>query len=583
MTETRPGANPERAGPQLTFPDLPKLQLEELLGQLTTQAKVVLEAQGRLRALLRANAIVASDLSLPVVLHHIVTAAQELVGARYAALGVLGEDGMLEQFVHVGMDPDTVERIGELPRGRGILGSLISHPQPLRLIELSTDGDSVGFPAEHPPMGSFLGVPIGVRDHVFGNLYLTESSRGHFDAEDEQLLVALAATAGVAIDNARLHEQTEQQRHWLAASTEVTKALFAGTDQPLNMVLRYAIQGAGADYAMVVMPTRDGRVRVEASVGALDEQVTGRVLGASTTLAGRAINTGKPVLLGEDDTDLEDVVYSPQRTGSGGRAVAVPLLSDADAVLGAVLVGRTIGRARFTGADMTQLADFASHVGVALTLDGARADRDATSTLADHERIAADLHDHVIQELFATGMGLEGLIHGASADQRPRLMSYVESLDATIRRIRSTIFALHHPTTSDGTVQQRVLAVLEDAIPSLGFDASIEFSGSLDLNVPDRLCDDVVAVAREALSNIARHAAASAVHIRVAIDDGLLSLDISDNGDGIGSPTRSSGLSNMRLRAQTHHGDLTISEGPGGGTHLHWTARVVAGPGAPRS
>ena len=174
------------------------MELEEVIDQLTARAQDVLAAQGRLRQLLRANAGIVGDLSLPVVLRQIVTSARDLVQARFAALGVV-RDGVLEEFIHTGMDAEQVERIGQLPQGEGILGLLIDHPQPVRLDDLTQHRQTVGFPDGHPPMQSFLGVPIRVRDRVFGNLYLTESVNGSFSVDDEQLVTALAATAGVAI------------------------------------------------------------------------------------------------------------------------------------------------------------------------------------------------------------------------------------------------------------------------------------------------------------------------------------------------------------------------------------------------
>jgi GAF domain-containing protein len=277
---------------QLTFPDLPRLELEEAVAELTERAARVLQAQGRLRALLRANALVGSDLNLPAVLRHIVCAARDLVGAGYAALGVVADDGTLEQFVHVGMDPETVERIGHLPRGHGILGYLIHHPEPVRLDDLSAHPAAIGFPAEHPPMGSFLGVPIRVRDSVFGNLYLTESTRGSFTAEDEQLLSSLARTAAVAIQNARLFEDSERRRRWQAVSTHATQQLFAGNHQrPLRVLAEFALQGAEGDVALA--DRGDGeQLVVGPAADDLREQLSDRWPGVIEPISG---GCGSPV------------------------------------------------------------------------------------------------------------------------------------------------------------------------------------------------------------------------------------------------------------------------------------------------
>ena len=254
------------------------MELEEVIDQLTARAQDVLAAQGRLRQLLRANAGIVGDLSLPMVLRQIVTSAQDLVQARFAALGVV-RDGVLEEFIHTGMDAELVERIGQLPQGEGILGLLIDHPQPVRLDDLTQHRQTVGFPDGHPPMRSFLGVPIRVRDRVFGNLYLTESVNGSFSVDDEQLVTALAATAGVAIANARLFEETEQQRRWLSASSELTQRLFEGSrESPLELVLRYAVLGAQADSAAFVLSVEGGGLRVAAATGLPSEDLLGRVV-----------------------------------------------------------------------------------------------------------------------------------------------------------------------------------------------------------------------------------------------------------------------------------------------------------------
>src|ERR1700729_713803 len=223
---TAGGAGAAEAAGELAFPDMPRLELDELLVQLVDRAGDVLAAQGRLRGLLRPNALFAGELTLPVVLRQLVGAARDLLGARHAALGVLGRDGELEQFVHAGMDDDLVAKIGELPRGRGVLGLLIREPAPIRLASLSDHPAAAGVPPGHPPMGSFLGVPVRIGEDVFGNLYLTERiAGGEFTADDEQLAIALAAAAGAAIANARRYAESEQRRRWLDTSAQLTTLL----------------------------------------------------------------------------------------------------------------------------------------------------------------------------------------------------------------------------------------------------------------------------------------------------------------------------------------------------------------------
>jgi transcriptional regulator with GAF, ATPase, and Fis domain len=279
-----PGDEPRS---DVSFPDAPRLQLDELLGQLTARAQEVLTAQGRLRGLLRANAAVVAELSLPTVLRRIVTSACELLQARYGALGVIGPDGMLEQFVHVGMDEDAVRRVGHLPEGKGLLGALIQDPRPIRLTRISDDPRSVGFPQGHPPMESFLGVPIRVRGVVFGNLYLTErEGGGQFTEEDEQLAAALAGTAGVAIENARLYEESERRRRWLASSTEVTRALLSESgSEPLEMIAQRAAEDADAIVGMLLLPLGEGRLTVDVATGPLAEYLVGKVVSDEDSLA----------------------------------------------------------------------------------------------------------------------------------------------------------------------------------------------------------------------------------------------------------------------------------------------------------
>jgi hypothetical protein len=288
-----PDAGPGGDGDvSLTFPDAPRLELDQLLGQLVERAREVMGAQGRLRGLLRANQMIIGHAALPVVLQRIVEAARELVGARYAALGVIAPDGHLAEFVHVGMPAETVHRIGHLPQGKGLLGALIEDPRPIRRARIADDPRSSGFPAGHPPMDSFLGVPIRVRNEVFGNLYLSESTRAEFTAEDEQLVQALAASAAVAIENARLYDVAEKRQEWLRASASISQALILGDAAPvsteavpaapnavedsLEVIARRGGEIARADVVTVVRPVSDDAgLRVEVAVGTGTDHLVG--------------------------------------------------------------------------------------------------------------------------------------------------------------------------------------------------------------------------------------------------------------------------------------------------------------------
>ena len=541
---------------------------------MTERAQGVLHAQGRLRALLRANSAVAGDLSLQVVLRHIATAARDLVDARYAALGVVGADGGLDEFVHIGMEENTVAAIGELPRGHGILGHLINHPEPIRISNLAQHPAAVGFPAAHPPMGSFLGVPIRVRDQVFGNLYLTESRHGQFSDEDEQLIAALAASAGVAIQNARLYEDAERRRQWQAASTETAQLIFStsSAQRSLDIVLRQAMNAAGGQLAFLASLVDGDRVSVTAAVGAFEGDIN-LPSPAAGSLVSDVLGEGKPVLVENCSTVRRT---DSLLTGSVGSVIIAPF-STPDSGNGALAIGRLTRQPQFHRTDLDQLADFAHHAGLALELRRAREEREHLQLLQTRERIAADLHDHVIQELFATGMGLEGVAHGLErVDQKDRILTYVEDIDATIRRIRTSIFQLHNPTR-DGTtsLQQRLLEIVEQERPALGFSAHIEFSGPLDTEVTPDLSNDLCAVVREALSNIARHAHATTTRLQVTLSGQQLTAQITDDGIGLGASPLSGGLTNLHHRAAKHHGGLDLSRPEHGGTCLTWTVRSV--------
>jgi signal transduction histidine kinase len=554
----------------LGFPDVPWLELDEMLVQLVDRASDVLAAQGRLRGLLRANALVAGDLSLPVVLRQIVGAARDLLGARYAALGVLSRDGELEQFVHAGMDDELVAAIGDLPRGRGILGLLTSEPVPIRLAGLSAHPAAAGFPPGHPLMGSFLGVPVRIGEEIFGNLYLTErTAGGEFTADDEELAIALAAAAGAAIANARRFAESEQRRRWLDASAQLTPLLLADDrGQPHALITRHAADAADADFAVLAVPGDPDRVIVTGTAGTLATGLMNQTGPLADSLAGQAISSGKPGLITGDRLQAAAAAL-----GAGiGPLIAAPLAAG-ERVLGALMLGRLAARPGFTESDLGMAASFAGHVAVAMELAQARADQVLLAQAEDHDRIAGDLHDQVIQELFALGMKLQG--HAARSDLATAELvnGYVDTLDEAISNIRTSIFGLQQPRQAPAGLQARVIEVIDEHAPQLGFTASVSFTVPPGPDLDEALAHDILAVTREALSNCARHARATAVTISLALQDGLITLDVTDNGRGLGTPGRSSGLASMRRRAENNGGTLQITAPATGGTRLTWTAR----------
>jgi signal transduction histidine kinase len=367
----------------------------------------------RLRSLLEAVVSVGSELDLHAVLRRIVEAAAELVDARYGALGVLDPTGTrLDDFITVGLTDDQVAAIGHLPEGHGILGLLIVDPRPLRLAHLADHRDAYGFPPEHPPMRTFLGVPLLVRGEVFGNLYLTDKAGGEsFTDTDEELGVALAAAAGVAIENARLH---------------------------------------------------------------------------------------------------------------------------------------------------TRVAELAM--------------------LEDRERIARDLHDNVIQRLFATGLGLQGAARLAQrAEVAERIQEAVDELDTTVRQIRSTIFDLHTAVASSRSLRREILDLCGESAGPLGFEPMVRFDGPVDTVVPSAVGEHVLAVAREALSNVARHARASRAEVEVGASPDGSRVWITVDDDGVGIPDDHArpgarGVANLEARARRVGGTASVTRRDAGGTSVRWQA-----------
>jgi signal transduction histidine kinase len=580
MSSDETGADGTRQGDGYDFADGPRLELDQLLTQLVTRAEDVIATQGRLRGLLAANKMIIGNVALPVVLRHIVEAACRLVNARYGALGVLAPGGELEEFIHVGIDQETAARIGPLPQGQGLLGALTIDPRPIRLRTMSEDSRSVGFPPEHPPMDSFLGVPIRVRDRVFGNLYLTERAGGEFTAEDEELVTALAATAGVAIENARLFEETERRQGWLQASTQITQQLLSSEgEEPLNLIARQTLDVADADIVTVVLPTANGqRLMVEVAAGTNAGELTGYTYPMRDTLAGLSFDSGRPVLVGDVTADPKFRVHLSEALPVG-PVMVLPLVGS-QRMRGALVVGRLHGRHRFDEADLAMATTFANHAATALELADARADQQRVVLLEDRDRIARDLHDHVIQRLFAAGLTVQSVAAGMGRDDRAeRLERVVTGIDETIRQIRTSIFQLRGQLGPEtGTVRVRLLGVLVEITPLLSFEPRLRFGGPIDSVVPESIVDDLEAVTREALTNVARHARATHAEVALTASATEVVLDVVDDGVGIGATDRRSGLANLRERAERLNGSLILtSPAPqdpsttGKGTHLRWT------------
>jgi len=553
-------------------PLLPHLRLDELLAELQHRLQAVLATRDRTHALLEAVVAVGSHLELEAVLRQIVEVAVELVSARYGALGVVGDGGRLVEFVPVGLDEPEIARIHHWPEGRGLLGKLITDPHPLRLHDISADPDSSGFPEGHPPMRSFLGVPVRIRDAVYGNLYLTEKQGGDFDEEDEALVQALAAAAGVAIENARLYAEARRQQQWLRANAEVTRRLLFG-DQPsevLELVAQQALEMSGADLVVLALPTGNrGTLMIEHACGDGAAGALGLVLPAERSASGIVMASGKPLTVEDFSSDHRVAVVAREHMPLG-PAVLVPL-GPAGVVRGVLTAGRKQGALPLSADAVEMLITFAAQAGIGLELAEHRSDAQRLLLFEDRDRIARDLHDLVIQRLFATGMSLQGataLI--GDPDVVGRVEKAVDALDETIRDIRSAIFSLQsRGEARPARLRTRILGVVEEMTDSLGFAPELRLAGPLDSRVPGGIAGQLLAALREALANVAKHAQASRVDVAVEAGPDLV-LTVRDDGVGLGEITRRSGLANITERAAESGGTMRVAAAAGGGTELEW-------------
>ena len=553
-------------------PLLPHLRLDDLLAELQARLQTVLTTRDRVHALLEAVVSVGSHLDLEVVLRRIVEAAAGLVNARYGALGVVGEAGSLAEFIPVGLDEREIAAIHHWPEGRGLLGELITNPRPLRMAEIAEHPNSFGFPEGHPPMTSFLGVPVRIRDEVYGNLYLTEKENGgQFDEEDEAVVIALAAAAGVAIENARLYEESRRRQRWLQASAEVTRRLLSGvnSDAVLDLVMQQVLEMSGADLAVLALPEGERNELVIRHAAGEDAAKTQGLLLPQASLSAEVLATGEPVTV-EDFSQDQRVADVAREQMDLGPAVIFPLGGPGN-VRGVLTVGRRPGAMPLTHAATEMVGSFAAQAGVTLALADARRDAEQVTMLQDRERIARDLHDLVIQRLYATGMSLQGAMPLISRPEvADRVSRAVDAMDDTIGEIRSAIFALQaRQDIKQPAFRERILDVASEMTGPLGFAPSLALSSGLDDQVPARIGDQALHALREALSNVARHASASRVDVTVAADPDLVVL-VRDDGTGLQGSTRRSGLANLAERARQLGGTLRV--GPAGerGTELRW-------------
>lgn len=541
------------------------------------------ELAQRVPQLLEAMRSVGTGLELHSTLDRICETAAALADSRYAAIGVVAEDGNgLSDFVYYGIGHEQALKIGRLPDGhRGLLGALIHDPMPVRLADLAKDPRSCGFPAHHPPMRAFLGVPIRVQGEIFGNLYLTEKHGGaEFNDYDLHMVRVLATEAGIAIGNARLYEAAKQRERWIDGSVAVTTALLSGSDaeEALAVVAEQARHLADSAAGIVLLPAEEGGMEVVAVSSEEPISAMGVIVPPESTFIAELL-AGRPVFVDDAGTDPRVVT---DLGSEFGPSMMLPLESDGR-VLGVLVTPRARGAKPFTESERTLAAQFATQAALALRMAEAQRDRERLAVFEDRDRIARDLHDLVIQRLFATGMMLESAQRRSVVPEvQEGIGRSVDELDVTIQEIRTAIFALQQgPAEVPSGLRTRVLREINMASVPLGFKPSHHFVGPVDALVGELTGKNLIAALREALSNAFRHADASRIDVvvdaTVTLPDEVqgVRLTVSDDGVGIPEGGRRSGLRNLKRRAESLGGDSWYGPGigeDGGGTRVVWQA-----------
>ncbi len=565
VPEPRVSPNPVAGSP------LAGMRLSELIEEVQERLTAVARSQARVQHLLDAFLSVSSGLDLETTLRRIVESACDLVDARYGALGVLAPQGGLAAFIHVGISDEQAAAMGSLPEGKGVLGQLITEPYPLRIRDLRQHPASVGFPPGHPEMRTFLGVPVLVRGTVFGNLYMTEKRHGEFTPEDEAVLTALAGAAGVAVDNARLYEEAEERRRWATALSDVRASLLdvGSAERALILIAERVADLTGAAGAWVMVgPDDEGCFEVRVQVGDGLEDLTERHLDAadSPVLQAALDAAGEVVTL-----DMSGLAYDgPNAHVDWGRCLAVPM-SGTHAEQAVLIAARKAGAPPFDPALVPLVAAFADQAAVALDRAAQQRVARQLDVYEDRDRIARDLHDHVIQRVFAAGLTLQSVVPRVPDPQvQHRIRDVVRQLDDTVRDIRTSIFDLHTVDSADDDgLRRRVLDTVAGTAGDL--ESTVRTAGAVDTLVTGELATDVVAVVREAVSNAARHSGAR--HVTVTLDvGGEVLLEVVDDGRGIDARTARSGLRNLEDRATRRGGGLTVTRLAEGGTRLRWWA-----------
>jgi signal transduction histidine kinase len=542
-------------------------------------------SENRLRALVEAGVALTSELSLDALLQRLVEAAAELTGARYAALGVIDRSGsQLERFLTTGMDPETHAAIGELPRGRGILGVLISDDAPLRLHNLGEDPRAVGFPANHPPMSTFLGVPIHLRGVAYGNLYLTEKSGGgDFSEEDEELVGLLASQAAVAIENARLYEAATAWSTQLESLNEVGNALATETDlaRLLDLVARRLRELLDARLVTVLLPSGADEFRFVAVAGEENERIIGETIPRSTSKTGRVLERGQSERV---DAVLDDPDVDPHaaRLLGASSGLWVPLLVRGRAI-GVLAAHDKLGPdVRFTDTDLRLAETFAARAALAVDLS----ERIASDSLRrvveaqelERRRLARELHDETGQALTSILLGLKGLEERFDdPESRAATAELRELVVSTLQDVRRLAVELRPSALDDFGL----VAALERLATSFTEQSGIAVDFQTSLG-GERLSGEVETalyrIVQESLTNVVKHARARRVSILLTRKSGSIKAVIEDDGQGF-DPAEGTlegfGLVGMRERLALLGGRLQVESGGEAGTTI--AAEVPSG------
>jgi len=520
----------------------------------------------------------SGETDLDATLHRIISAGMALTWARYGAIGIRGPDGTLTSLLHAGMDADTVRSIGELRSGTGLLDVPISEGQVLNVEDMAAHRAAGGFPAHHPPMRALLGVPITIRGVVFGSLYLTDpQSKPTFTQSDVSAARTLASAAAVAVDHAQMFRRERSAAKFMAASRQITTELLsdpAPAVRPLQLIVNRACELTDAEQAIVlvpadtVLPGEDGQTLVVTAAAGLNAaEVLGQRVPMAYSTSGAVFRSGTAEITQSLRHPIQ--AYSEQ----GERPGIVMSLRANQLVIGVIAVARPKDGEPFDDGYLELLGDFADHATLALTLAAARESERELSVGADRERIAHDLHDHVIQQLFAAGMSLQGTIARAYSPTMvtDRLRRTVDDLQDVVDDIRATIYRLQRPLERTGDFRQRMQLIVAGLTADSPIKTTLQMSGPLAV-IGAALSGQGEAATREAVSNAVRHSGATSLHIEVTVSDHLV-IDIVDNGCGIPAGNqRRSGLANLHRRAELAGGKCQITTPPGGGTRVRWSA-----------